>query len=138
MMKLTTVYDSRLPFDVVDMLYNLLKEREPHQSISHKEMPTIEQHAAFIRTNPYLNWYIVMVDGEPVGAVYLTRQREIGIAIFKQYQGMGYGKSAVRALMFLWPGEKFLANINPANQASIAFFAKLGAKHIQNTYSLGE
>jgi RimJ/RimL family protein N-acetyltransferase len=117
------------------VLYFLLEERAPEESISHKEMPDWHKHCVFLETRPYLAWYLVMVGDMSVGAVYLSKQREIGIGILKAHQGHGYGAAAVKLLMAMYPG-KFLANVAPGNQKSIDLFAKLGFSHIQNTYQL--
>lgn len=115
----------------------ILKEREPYQSISHKSLPTWDKHCEFIRTHPYRAWYAIRTAlGDWAGCVYLSRNREIGIGILKKHQGRGYATAAIQLLMARHPG-RFLANINPANEASIRLFAKFGAKHIQNTYELG-
>jgi RimJ/RimL family protein N-acetyltransferase len=106
------------------LLFELLKERRPEQSISHKGMPTWEEHVAFVRSRPYEHWYLIEADGYFRGAVYLTRQREVGVAIFEGCRGQHYAEDAVAELMRLHPG-RFLANINPANEASIALFRKL-------------
>lgn len=119
----------------VQILYDLLLEREPHQSISHKAMPTLEDHAKFVRNHPYLAWFLIQVDGEYVGAIYLTQLKEIGVGIFKRFQGKGYGKEAVKKIMSSYKGP-FLANINPQNQASINLFQRLGFNLIQYTYKL--
>lgn len=120
----------------VEFLFQLLKEREPHQSISHKKMPSLEEHVGFVKSKPYRAWYLAYVDNDFVGATYLSKQREIGVSIFKEHQRKGYAEAAIRELMRRHPGE-FLANVNPANAASIALFKKLGGIHIQNTYRLG-
>jgi len=127
----------------VDLLWDLLSERTPTQSISHRKMPTREEHIAFVASRPYQAWYIVeavtdCVDDvalvtENVGAAYLSRNREIGIGILQRHKGKKYGINAVRNLMEMHPG-KYLANINPDNEASIKLFTGLGFKHIQNTY----
>ena len=122
-----------------DLLYALLKERTPKQSISHKGMPSYEEHQAFIASVPYKAWYIIVTPDHPlpVGATYLTHQNEIGIFIFEEHHRKGYAKQAVEALMSLHRGNSpFLANINPDNKASIAFFKKLGAQLIQHTYEI--
>ena len=41
---------------------------------------------------------------------------------------------SIEMLMEKHPRERFLANINPANERSIEFFRSLGFVHIQNTY----
>jgi len=117
------------------VLYELLKERTKDQSISHKGLPTMSDHAKFVRSRPYQAWYLIKLDDTYIGSTYLTNQREIGIFIFNEFQGKGYAKKAIESLMTLWPGN-FYANINPDNERSIRFFKKLGARHIQNTYEL--
>jgi len=123
----------------IDILYQLLKERTPEQSISHKGMPTLQEHTDFVESDPYLAWLFIYDkdEGEMIGSIYLTELREVGISIFKHHQGLGYGKGAVRILMQRYPG-KFLANINPENEASIGFFNGMGFKHIQNTYEYNQ
>jgi RimJ/RimL family protein N-acetyltransferase len=116
--------------------YQLLQEREPSQNISHKTMPTWDEHQAFIKSHPYKAWYVFRTPmGEPAGCVYLTRNREIGIFVLKKHQGQGLATQAITEIMRLHPG-RILANINPANETSIRLFAKFGFRHIQNTYAL--
>lgn len=130
-MRLTSVYDRA---GSAKLLYDLLAEREPWQSISHKEMPEMWRHEYFVLSKPYLGWWLIELDGVVFGACYITKQREIGIHIFKAHQRKGAGKWAINEVMRLHPG-KVLANINPANEASIALFKGLGFGHIQNTYA---
>jgi RimJ/RimL family protein N-acetyltransferase len=120
----------------IKALYDLLGERTPEQSISHKEMPSWEGHVAFVKSKPYRAWYFIFANdiGDAVGATYLTKQNEIGIAIFKAHRGKGYAKEAIQELMKLHDGP-FLANINPNNWASRWLFDRLGFKFIQVTYS---
>lgn len=117
----------------VEFLYDLLAQRDPVANISHREMPSYEAHRRFVESRPYKCWYIVHADDDPVGAVYLTHQNEIGISILKDHQGHGYGKKAIRILIQAHPAEKFLANIAPSNARSIAMFEKLGFGAIQLT-----
>lgn len=110
----------------IPMLYKLLAEREPHQSISHKRMPTYREHEDFVCSVPYAEWYMVMDGDTAVGAVYLTKAREIGIGIFKAYQGNKFATQAIGEVMRRHGPGKFFANINPKNQASVALFNSLG------------
>jgi RimJ/RimL family protein N-acetyltransferase len=128
---LKSVY--RDPETALPLLYQLLMERAPHQSISHTKMPTLKDHKEFFDSKPYQCWYLVYAEGQAVGACYLSKQREIGIGILMEYRGRGYGKAAVQELMRKWPG-RFLANINPANEPSIRMFTGMGFNHLQNTY----
>jgi RimJ/RimL family protein N-acetyltransferase len=117
------------------ILYELLAQREPDQSISHGVMPSFEEHCAFCDSRPHEAWYLIQVDPHYVGSVYLTKKREIGIFIFEGHKGNGFGEAAVRMLMEKHPGE-CLANVNPANEASSGLFQKLGGRLIQHTYRL--
>jgi RimJ/RimL family protein N-acetyltransferase len=132
-MRLISVYERFEESSVV--LFKLLAEREPHQNISHRAMPTWEEHVEFVLRHPYAAWYLVEVDGYPRGAVYLTKAREIGIGILKGQRGHRYGLDAVAELMRLHPG-RFLWNVNPSNTQSIALAHKLGFSQqpIQFTY----
>ena len=132
-MKLTPI--ARRP-DASRHLYALLSERTPEQSISHRKMPTIAQHRAFVDRHPYQYWALVEIEGEVVGAVYLTRDNEIGIAIYKAHRGKGYGPEAVKQLMEYMGPREYLANINPLNEASARMFKKLGFAVCQHTYRL--
>jgi RimJ/RimL family protein N-acetyltransferase len=121
-------------------LYELLKEREPHQNISHREMPSYEEHVRFVDSQPYREWFVIFNEHEPngmlpIGAIYLSKQNEIGIFIAKEYQGKGHGKTAICLLMNRHPGERFLANINPLNERSIDVFLDLGFELKQLTYA---
>src|SRR5260221_9571855 len=111
-------------------LYQLLQERTPEQSISHKEMPSWEEHVEYIAKRPVPHWYLIEAGGPWVGSIYLSRRREIGVQIFRQEQRKGYGKWAVAELMRMHPGE-FYANINPANFYSRSFFNQMGFELIQ-------
>lgn len=121
------------------VLWSLLVERTAEESISHSVMPTWEKHCSFVDGFPYLGWWIMEINErmcpEYVGAIYLTHMREVGIFVFKSRRGLGYGLSALAELRKKFPGP-LLANVNPDNAKSRAFFEKLGAKQIQVTYKL--
>lgn len=130
-MRLVDVYGHD---EALDVLHHLLAEREPHQNISHKAMPTWEQHCAFVRSKPYAHWYLIDC-GDITGATYLTHQREIGVGILRKHRGNGFARNAIRMLMERHPGT-FLANISPANSESIKLFTGLGFNLIQSTYAI--
>jgi RimJ/RimL family protein N-acetyltransferase len=118
------------------MLYKLLGERTPDQSISHHRMPTMPEHINFVDSAPYENWYLIDDDhGFTVGTVYLTKGREIGIFLFRSQRGKGYGQEAIELLQEKHPG-RLLANVNPANKASRKLWESLGGKVIQMTFEV--
>ena len=122
----------------VQFLYNLLDERKPVTYISHKKMPTYEEHVNFVKSSPYSKWYIIEVDGERAGSIYLTKQNEIGIFLNEGLQEKGIGSNALNVLIGKNPDLRYLANINPENKKSIKFFKKLGFTLIQYTYGLNK
>jgi RimJ/RimL family protein N-acetyltransferase len=133
-MKLADVYQRA---DAVSLLYELLEKRPPEASISHKRMPTWAEHTAFVASPPYSAWFLVLTDDDDMaGAVYLSKQDEIGVALFKGYQGMGLGPAAVQLLMREQPRTRYLANVAPKNACSRGMFERLGFKPIETTYEL--
>jgi len=133
-MKLVNVYcyDKEVRYET---LYEVLSERTPAQSISHKAMPSFTEHKAFVDSHPYAMWAFICSaknHNNIVGTIYLTRDGEIGIAVFSAYRGQGIGSKALKALIKNHKGP-YLANINPSNRPSMEFFAKHGFTHIQNT-----
>lgn len=133
-MRLISVYGY---YGAAPILYQLLEEREPHQNISHKEMPSYGEHLCFIAMKPYPAWYLLEDNGVMVGAIYLTHAREVGLFIFKAYQGRGYGKEALGLLRAAHPG-RLLANVSLRNAPSMAFFVRNGFEMLQLTLELKE
>lgn len=122
--------------EAATILYDLLAERPAYANISHKKMPTWEEHIRFVRSNPYRAWFLIEEDCGIVGAIYLSKQNEIGVAVFKKHQAKGYAKRAVTELNRRYPKERLLANVAPGNKVSQAFWESLGGKVVQQTYEL--
>jgi RimJ/RimL family protein N-acetyltransferase len=120
--------------DDAKFLFDLLKQREGIVNISHKSLPTWEEHVEFIKNNTYQSWDIIWVDNVRIGNIYLTDRDEIGIFLDKESQSNGYGSIAINEFMKKNGKKRYLANIRPTNYKSIQFFGKHGFIHIQNTY----
>ena len=120
--------------DDAKFLFDLLKQREGIVNISHKSLPTWEEHVEYIKNNTYQSWDIIWVDNVRIGNIYLTDRDEIGIFLDKKFQSSGYGSIAINEFMKKNGKKRYLANINPTNYKSIQFFGKHGFIHIQNTY----
>jgi RimJ/RimL family protein N-acetyltransferase len=133
---LTLVSIYRLPKRAPQLLYTLLQERGPRANISHSAMPNWKQHCKFIARRPYSAWYLIKLDKDYVGAIYLTSMNEIGIAVLKQWRKRGVGPAAIHLLMRKHGRRHYLANINPRNEQSIRLFRRLGFRIIQQTYEL--
>ena len=115
-------------------LYDLLRERDSKANISHKKMPSYEEHVKFVSSNPYKIWYVIYHGTTKSGSIYLSKQNEIGIFILAKHQGKNIGKQALQLLMKKNPESRYLANVNPKNRKSINFFKKNKFTLIQHTY----
>lgn len=125
----------------VAFLYEVLKDRPAEANISHREMPSLEQHKQFVHRKPYECWYIIQAqsdDGrttEQIGSIYISKQRELGIFLLRAHWGKGYAMRALTLLRRNHPG-KLLANVAPGNERSHAFFKAANGRLIQYTYEL--
>ena len=107
-------------------LYNLLMERDARTNISHKKMPTYNQHVAFVSTKPYSKWYVILSGTNKTGSIYLTSQNEIGIFIKKSFQNKQIGNTALCNLIQKNPKKRYLANVNPKNRSLYNFSRIMG------------
>ena len=124
----------------VAALYNLLSERQ--YSISHQETVSEREHRAFCLSHPYLHWYVVLMDEEPVGAFYLTDQNSIGINL--DDKSVLHADRILRfvigtflplpAIPSVRPGH-FYCNVSPENSRLIDAVKKIGGELSQVSYS---
>ena len=133
LVKLKTVSKSDYRF-----LYNLLMERDTRVNISHKKMPTYNQHVSFVSAKPYSKWYVILYGASKAGSIYLTSQNEIGIFIKKSFQSKQIGNIVLHKLIQKNPKKRYLANVNPQNKKSMHFFKNNGFKLIQYTFELSK
>ena len=117
-------------------LFELLKDRDPRANISHKKMPSYNEHLKFIKSKPYTKWYIILKSKDRIGSIYLSKNDEIGIFLSKKYQGKNIGNDALKELIRKNPRERYLANVNPKNKKSSIFFKNNNFKLIQHTYEM--
>ncbi len=131
---------TRLQPGFANKLYKMLAARTEEQNISHKSMPTYEDHIEYIYSRPYKYWFLIWSDDdeEYIGNCYISNDNEIGIFILSDFQGYGRGQEALKYLLNREGPSSgpYFANVNPANARSISFFTAAGFKHIQNTYKL--
>ena len=119
-----------------EFLYEILKTRNSLANISHKELPTYDEHVKFVMKRPYAKWYIIKFKNNRVGSTYISLQDEMGIFIKKDFQRKGIGKKAIKLLMKKNPRSRYLANVAPNNKKHQEFFKKLGFNGLQYTYEI--
>ena len=121
-----------------EFLYKLLSERKQITFISHKKMPTYEEHVKFVKSEPYSKWYIIQIDDKKIGSIYLTKQNEIGIHILEEYEDDERYKNVIKEFIKKYPQDNFFLNISPRNELYINFVKDLGFHLIQHTYERDE
>jgi len=119
------------------VLYELLKVRAPEENISHRVMPSYEEHINFFESNPYDAWYLIEKEfcTEYFGAIYINRG-EIGIHLFPQHRNKGYEIIAIRMLFAKCALERYFINVAVDNRALADAAKYLGGKMIQVTYEI--
>ena len=135
------------------ILYEWLRVRstedDPYTNISHRVLPTWQQHLRFVHSEPFRLWVLIANNHAPrnyLGYIYGSERNEIGIYLGKDHRGQGIGTRALELFISehkplpALPSRRrgcWLANINPANEPSIRMFERLGFKRIpQVTYAL--
>ena len=130
-MKLVSVYAEP---EAAKILYALLAERKPEQNISHKTMPSWEEHVRFVRSKPYNKWFLIEDNNKWLGAIYVTSRNEVGLHLFEEHTGNEAGSWALNKMKVMHK-EPLLANIAPKNERSKKFFEKHGFRFIQETWT---
>jgi hypothetical protein len=62
--KLPTIHIRSVIDSDFRFLFNLLKEGSTTENISHKKMPTYNEHKKFVKSKPYSRWYIVVLSNK--------------------------------------------------------------------------
>ena len=119
-------------------LYELLLQRKKIVNISHKKMPTYEEHVKFIASEPYSKWYIIQIDDKKIGSIYLTKENEIGIHFFTQYEESERFQNVIKEFFLKEPQDRFVMNVSPKNEQYIDLAKKLGFHLVQHTYERDE
>jgi len=125
----------------VRALYKLLDQRE--HGISHTALPTFEQHREFVLAHPYRAWYLIMVQGVAVGAIYLLRSNNIGVSVVPgaaRYVPDAVGQIIRRHKPL--PSIKsvrsagYIINVSPHNKELISVLAEMKAELLQLTFGI--
>ena len=119
-------------------LYVLLSQRKSLANISHKRMPTFGEHIRFVKSRPYSKWYVIYHQRKKIGAIYLSKQNEIGIHLMREYEKKSIYLESIKKLIVENPRNRYLANISPQNKNYIRIFKDLGFNLIQHTYERDE
>ena len=117
-------------------LYELLKNRNQQANISHKTMPTFEEHVEFVMSKPYYTWYVIEYTNKKIGSIYLSKQDEIGISFVDDSFHDQFGNHVIKLLTKKNPRKRYLANVSPLNKKLQNFFVNNGFTELEYTYEL--
>ena len=117
-------------------LYQHLKERNPSANISHKKMPSYDEHVEFVMSKPYTAWYIIEYNKKNAGSIYLSKRDEIGISINHDYNYEKIAKPALKLLMELNPRNRYLVNVSPKDIRAQEFLLKNGFSGLEYVYEM--
>ena len=119
-----------------EFLFHLLQKRDSKVNISHKKMPTYNQHIKFLKSKPYSKWYIIILEKQKIGSIYLSKQNEIGIFLMKSWDIDDIRLKSLIILMKKNPRKRYLANVNPNNKKLISFWKKNNFSLVSYSYEL--
>ena len=115
-----------------------MSERKQFENISHKKLPSYNNHVKFIKSKPYAKWLLIECREKILGSVYLSKNNEIAIWIKKDIKDykMKIRKKILEEITTKFTRKKYLTNINPRNKKIINFYKKNGFKLIHSTFKL--
>ena len=124
----------------IHTLYNLLQSRK--HTISHKYLPSFEEHSHFVKNHPYRYWYLVKQGDHYMGSIYIKDDNSLGINLASEIELIK--KSILYLLKNFKPllpvksvrSEKFHINIAPENIQFRDTLIELGAELIEHTFTL--
>lgn len=130
--------------DAAEILYQLLSERPKSAWISHKALPTREEHEVFVADHPFFRWYLIDNCGVYVGSIEVTDRNEIGVAILDRYKRKGFAYQALNLFMKTHlplpaipavRNSRWLVNIAAENEVGKDFFSRMGFEPLQETWA---
>ena len=128
----------------IETLYTQLKNRS--HSISHKSVPSFDEHTEFVQNHPYRKWIIVRDTEIAIGNVYIQYNNSIGLnvdsfvsceQINKILKGIYASYLPLPAVPSVRFGEFFL-NVATANKMLQKKLTNLGFSEVERTFVLSK
>lgn len=125
----------------IDILYRLLGERK--HFISHCTLPGYKQHTEFVNNHPYRKWFLVLVNQEYTGSIYVGNDNSIGINNLESLEFSAFQQVLTLLLQSVEPlsavtsvrPQSFFFNVAPTNESLMKKLELTGYRVIQVTYS---
>ena len=128
----------------IETLYAQLKNRS--HNISHKSVPSFDEHTEFVQNHPYRKWIIVKDTEIAIANVYIQYNNSIGLnvdslitceQINKILKGIYASHSPLPAVPSVRFGEFFL-NVATANKMLQKKLTRLGFSEVERTFVLSK
>ena len=123
----------------IDELLFLLESRK--YFISHKILPSKQEHSDFVSKHPYLAWYLIYKNKHLIGSVYLQTDNSIGIDLIEYYENeilsvFKYIKNNHKPLPSIKSvrGDEFFMNVSSKNTNLIKILKNLDKYEIQRSF----
>lgn len=120
----------------VKILYELLKTR--NYVISHRSLPSFERHQDFVKSHPYLHWFLLRSETNYLGSFYLKKDNSIGLNL-TEYTKENLGACLDFINNNFTPRESepsmvpnyFYLNISYSNEQALSALLELGLNPLQ-------
>lgn len=127
----------------IDILYSLLQKRA--HNISHLNMPSLHEHRNFVLSDPYEAWFLVRMNQNFVGSVYIKDDNTVGINLVSSsldivcacLNHINKNFSPRRAKPSYIPAH-FVVNVASSNTTFQQNLKILGYDEIQSTFRLNQ
>lgn len=124
----------------IETLYAQLKNRS--HNISHKILPSFDEHTEFVHNYPYREWIIMKDNGRAIGNVYIHFDNSIGL----HFESSKYFDRVDEVLRFVntsclpLPAQpsmrigEFFFRVSPDNRLLQERLSILGFREVERTY----
>ena len=120
-------------------LYELLLDRK--NSISHTDIPSLNEHNKFVLSHPYIAWYLIYKSKRLVGSLYVRSDNSIGLNVNQSTkEDVSEIISFIKANHKPLPSVKsvrrgeFFMNVSSDNGDLIKCLQHLGKEEIQRSF----
>lgn len=123
----------------VSDLYELLLERK--NSISHIDIPSLNEHNKFVLSHPYVAWYLIYKRKKLFGSLYVHSDNSIGLNVNQSTK-----EDVSEIIFFIKANHKplpslksvrrgdFFMNVSSSNADLIKCLQQLGKEEIQRSF----
>ena len=120
-------------------MYELLLDRK--NSISHTDIPSLDEHNKFVLSYPYVAWYLIYKSEKLVGSLYVHSDNSIGLNVNQSTkEDVSEIISFIKANHKPLPSVKsvrrrdFFMNVSSDNGDLIKCLQQLGKEEIQRSF----